>query len=1079
MMPSNLRVQLLGGMSLSWDGRSLGPLESSRSGSLLAYLLLNPSLQLRPHLAFVLWPDSTEEQALTNLRHQLHFLRRALPDPDRFLEVTRRTLRWREDAPYWLDVAVLEAAWASLGAGHGPETLLALGEAVDLYRGDLLEGSYDEWLVPHRDRARRVYLDLLEGLSSLAEQSGRVGEAIAATERLIQQDPLREESYRSLMRLHFDNGDRAKALRTYHACSATLERELGVEPSVSTRQAYEGLVGPADLPGVQMAPQRSKASGAGQLIGRSSEWQALVTAWQELAQGRQRLLLVTGEAGIGKTRLVEEFRAWLAHRRVVTATARSYPAEGSLAFGLVTSWLRSEEYAGYLRNLDPQQSSELARLLPELRQDVFFSEGGDSVPGEDQLRLFDAVARVLLAVRTPLLLVAEDLHWADRQSLQFLHYLLRLETGASMLVIGTARNEDVDYRHPLNNLLASLRAQGHLVEIELDRLSAADTSALAEQVVGHPLDPSKNDLVFSESEGNPLFIVEALRAGLPDIEPGRPEQRQLSPKVQAVIELRLAQLSDQGSALLAVAAVIGREFSIELLERASDAGQEELVAALDELWRRRLIREQGAVSYDFSHDKIREVVYQGLSPMVRRHHHRAIAAVLETMHSRRPEVSYQIATHYDRAGGPELAVGWYELAAGDALGAHAAEEGLRLLDRGLELLAAQPRSRERDERELSLLLASLAPRLLLEGSVSARLRAAQERALSLEHSLGAEPAAPLLRSAAITSLSLADFDEARRIGSLLLGRGERQHDDVLIVEGEYLLGISAFWKGELHPARTHFELAVEHYRPEHHFTHRVRYGLDPKVICLSRLGNTLWFLGLPESAQRTKEQALATARELGHLPSLATATVFATFLALEQRDEVAIRGYVAALAASGLVESSLANRVSAAALAGFVDVLEGRPHIGIGTIRRALEESHQYQHAPGLSASMIRLLLEAESVAGEIDAGLQTTESALAFPDGVHLWESEIRRLRACFLSLSGAPSFEVEVELKRAIAVAEHQSATLLVVRSAASLLEHRMQQGGDLPAARSLLEETIGSLAEGRNCPEVVRASSLLAKV
>jgi DNA-binding SARP family transcriptional activator len=181
----------------------------------------------RQRLAFLLWPDSTEAQARTNLRHVLHNLRRALPDADRFIEVTPRTLRWRPDAPFLLDVAAFEAALDCADR----EPIGALREAVDAYGGDLLEGSYDDWLLAEHERLRQRHLDALDRLSSLLAEHGEHAEAIRYAERLLRHDPLREDAYRLLMRLHDARGDRARAVRSYHACTAALERELGVEPS--------------------------------------------------------------------------------------------------------------------------------------------------------------------------------------------------------------------------------------------------------------------------------------------------------------------------------------------------------------------------------------------------------------------------------------------------------------------------------------------------------------------------------------------------------------------------------------------------------------------------------------------------------------------------------------------------------------------------------------------------------------------------------------------------------------------------------------------------------------------------------
>lgn len=201
-----LRVRLLGGLDLRLGEDQVAPLDSGRAESLLAYLLLHrDAAQPRQRLAFLLWPDSTEPQARTNLRHVLHNLRRALPDSDRFIDVGPRTLQWRADTPVWLDVADFEQALAES----------RLEAAVDAYSGDLLEGSYDDWLLEERERLSDLHLDALERLARQMDERGEWAGAIRYAERLVRQDPLREETYRLLMRLHDAHGDRARALRVY------------------------------------------------------------------------------------------------------------------------------------------------------------------------------------------------------------------------------------------------------------------------------------------------------------------------------------------------------------------------------------------------------------------------------------------------------------------------------------------------------------------------------------------------------------------------------------------------------------------------------------------------------------------------------------------------------------------------------------------------------------------------------------------------------------------------------------------------------------------------------------------------
>jgi DNA-binding SARP family transcriptional activator len=489
METPTLHIRLLGGLDLRYGERSLPPMASARAESLLGYLVLHrQSPQLRQHLAFTLWPDSSEAQARTNLRHVLHHLRRSLPDADRFLDITPRTLQWRLDAPFWLDVAAFELALlrAQGDTGASPAALL---EAVEVYTGDLLEGSYDDWLLAERNRLRGLYLDALERLATFLEQGRDHAQAIGYAERLVHQDPLNEGAYRLLMRLHDARGQQARALQIYHLCSATLEHELGVEPSAPTRQLYEALLpSEHDRDTAAALPQPARPV-ASSLVGRGSEWQLLTALWHESERGRAQAVLVTGEPGIGKTRLVEEFRLWCARRGAITAEARSHAAEGAMAYGPLIAWLRTGAFTARLRRLDAAHLAALAPLLPDQLPAPAGPTSAAPVPdAEQRRRLFDAATRAILASGAPVLLIADDLQWCDPETLQFLHYLVRADPQAPLLVAATARREEINEAHPLTALIGGLHALERLTDIEIGRLTRTETAQLAADLTGQPLD---------------------------------------------------------------------------------------------------------------------------------------------------------------------------------------------------------------------------------------------------------------------------------------------------------------------------------------------------------------------------------------------------------------------------------------------------------------------------------------------------------------------------------------------------------------------------------------------------------------
>jgi DNA-binding SARP family transcriptional activator len=1014
-----LAIRLLGEPDLALDGERLPPLESARAQSLLAYLVLHDDApQSRQRLAFMLWPDSTESQARTNLRHLLHTLRTTAPAVDRYLDVTPRTLRWRRELPCDLDVRAFEEA---LARAAQPETALrALREAVDLYAGDLLEGCYDEWIFEERERLRDRYRSALQRLTELLADRGEHGEAIRAGRALLRFDPLPEDSYRLLMRTYDAAGDRAAAVRVYHECVSTLQRELGVEPSGATKAAYAALMHQGAVTETGQAPAR--VSGA-LLVGRAAEWDLLTACWRDAERGHPHLVLVTGEPGVGKTRLVEELAAWCAHRGAVVGQARSYASEGELGYGVAISWLRSTDLGTHLRRASTAHAAELARLLPELDGGASAATSVALDAAEQRRRTFEALGRVLVAPGRPTLLAADDAQWCDEQSLQLIHYLVRLDPGAPLLVVGTVRREDLDRGHPLTSVVAGLQAIDRAREIPLGRLDRAETTELARHLARRELDPALLDSLYAETEGNPLFVVETLRAGWDAAGAGRTG---ISPKLHAVINARFRQLSEPARALLGVAATVGREFTAPVLANASSLDDDTLVPALDELWRRGIIREQGTDAYDFAHGRIRDVAYDALSPATRRQAHLLVARALLAVHERDPDpVSGEVARHFDRSGQVEDAVSWYRRAAVQAQRLNANVEAVRLLDRAQDLVATLPDGAARRTSELAVLSALPTPLAVVEGFASARLVETQRRVLDLAGAAGVDPEPSLLRSVAVTRLCHHDFTGARAVAARLQQVAEQHGDAILLVESEYLLGIAAFWGGAFDEARQHFERAVRTFDPNRMDEHLMRFGQDSPTVCHSRLANTLWFLGRTDDARRVREEAVARAVEVGHPFSRGVVYVFASLLAVDLDEPDRYREYVAALCEDATHQ---ALQVAADTFLGYVDVLDGRHAAGIRRIREAMQ-ARPADDAPGQRAVHVRLLVAAHEVAGDAAAGLAASEEALRI-GGTHIWEAELRRLRASFLAALGAPAAEVDSELARATAVARSQGAVGLLRR-------------------------------------------------
>jgi DNA-binding SARP family transcriptional activator len=1067
-----LSVRLIGELEVRRDDGRPMPVGSARVALLLGYLLVNRSPQPRKRLAFLLWPDSTESQARTNLRHLLHELKRLVADIDRFIELEANALHWKPETLGSVDLDEFEDALKRVDVSAGTVDLGALRQAVDLYKGDLLEGLEAEWIEPDRHRLRLRFGEALEQLAIGLSQTGGYAEAVRYAERLLQLDPVREETYRLLMRLHEAQGARARALRVYHRCVATLARELAIEPSDETRCAYEALI--VEHAAGSAGEGATAGTASPRLVGRDRELAILQKAWLASERGATQLVIVSGEAGIGKSRLVEELRSWCAHRGANTADARAYAAEGALAYSPIVGWLRAEAFRSRLARSDVRRR-DLERLLPELHDSASPRSREMGSESEERQRLFDAIAALVLGTGSPTLLVADDLQWFDRDSLQCIHYLIRAEPSACALIVATVRREDAGPARDLANLSAGAKALDRCVEIELGRLTQEETAALATSLNRADLQPGEMQELYRETEGNPLFIVEALRGGW-----RATGDRWTTPKVQGVIESRLARLSPSSRELLTTAAAIGREFTSDVLARASDISGQVFVSALDELWRRRLIRERGTQAYDFSHDKIREVAYIETSPIRRRHDHLRIARALEEIHALDPRaVSGIIAIHYERAGAIDSAITWYERAASAALELGANGEALRILERALNAVGAQPEGAYRDARELTILATLVTLLGSFEGYGSARLAATLRRAVSLADMRRLELPPPVLRSLALTSLTQGNFAAACAAGEQLQSRAARDRNEVLRVEGDYVLGIAAFWEGNLASARRHFEEAVAHYSAEHRVTHLVHYGQDPKVICLSRNANALWLLGEFAAAWQAAYQALVLADEIGHLQSRGTALTFATLLAIEARDDHRVRSFAEAISDAKLQPESIQIRIGAEAISGYVDVLDGQFTAGIARIRRAIDHLGGAIHAPGIDVVLARILLEGCALAKDTHAGLEAADRTLASAGSVRVFEAEVRRLRADFLvSLDASPD-EVMAELARAEEIAHHQGARAFELRVALTRFRYcrRLQDADAERAARQQLADILTARPRWDDSPDVRESTALLA--
>ena len=438
---------------------------------------------------------------------------------------------------FWLDVAEFEKLARTRTP---PAHVSALQQAVELYRGDFLDGFYDDWVLSERYRLESLYCDALAGLMAAREALGEHEAALAVALRLLEQDSLREDAHRAAMRAYCRLGQRQAALAQYGRCQQMLQAELGIEPMAETlalRQAIiEGRLAcaPGTTLAVPVAPQRRELARrgpalhpldvAGQipLVGREQELAFLADGWQAALRGGCSLLLVSGEAGVGKTRLVQEFADLQRWQGVRVLQGRCYEFERLLPYQPVAEALRALPLAAAAAAAAAVPGwviAQAARLAPEIfGREPALPETASAPQGaqdEAQERLFEAVSRFLaqLAGQTPLLLVLEDLHWATDSTLQLLHYLARAVVAQPVLIVGTLRPEAIPPAHPLATLGRRLERDGLARRLGLPRLSAAAVATLIGQLSGDGEGARLlAERLYRETEGNPFYLIETIKA---------------------------------------------------------------------------------------------------------------------------------------------------------------------------------------------------------------------------------------------------------------------------------------------------------------------------------------------------------------------------------------------------------------------------------------------------------------------------------------------------------------------------------------------------------------------------------------
>ena len=1004
-MASGLSLSLLGGFQVRLGSGGPLTLSNSKAQALLAYLAVAPGRRHpRDKLATLLWSGVSDEQARQSLRQVLVTLRRVLANHANLIA---------EHAEVALEGPRLDVDVVRFEALVRDGSTRALAEAAALYQGDLLEGirvkepPFEEWLLAERERLREMVVEALARLLEHQVGGGPATPAIRTAMRILTLDPARESVHRDLMRLFERQGRRGDALRQYRLCVDALQRELGLEPRPETRRLYQDIVragqtqdtSTATEPtkGATMAHSRprglavERAREAVPLVGRDAELARLRQAIQATGRGEGRLVLVLGEAGIGKTRLLEALEVEAHQQGVRCHLGRSYLSEQVLAFAPWIDALRAGERLDdpqLLACLGPAWVAELARLIPELKLDA------PDRAGEGSHRLFEAVTRLVscLAAEQPILIMLEDLHWADEMSLRLLAFVARRIRSARVLVVATAREEEVAGT-PTATVLDELSEDPLVERMLLSPLSRQETTTLVRSLARASATTDTvarlAEQIFSASEGNPFMVVETMRALADGTAAQTSAGSALPDRVRQVITGRLERLGARSRGVLAAASVIGREFEFALLQRATGLDEAEAAEEVEALVRRRIFRGVGE-RFDFVHDRVREVVHGQLLRPRRVLLHAAVAGALEGLRAGRPdEYVERLAYHTFRGELWEKAVVYGQRAGGVAADRSASGPAGVCFDQALEALARLPENRERLEQAIELRRLRVAHHFAL-GERDGVLRCMQE-AMTLAERLGDQSRLALVVAGWANALWFAgDNARAQEVGTRAVALSQAIGDPVPQIHATFNLGMICGSVGDHHRAVNLFARAVQLLGGD---LQRERLGrtLYPSVNARGELARSQAELGNFDSALATIAEALRIADTLQHLSTLWVLRLDACHVLLCRGDFLdampQLETSLQDLRAAGFPAWSCA----AAAMLGYARVMTGRLGDGILLLREAVEEVARGRRTR--EAVFMSYLCEAQLLARRPDEAFELAEHALTLSRERHERATEARIL--------------------------------------------------------------------------------------
>jgi class 3 adenylate cyclase/predicted ATPase len=835
------------------------------------------------------------------------------------------------------------------------------------------------------------------------------------------------------------------------------------------------------------------------LVGREPEIALLLERWERAKEGDGQVVLLSGEPGIGKSRIVQELRGRLSDELYTRVSHYCSPYHTSSPLYPVIALL--ERAAGFDRTdtadakldkleallapsaTDVQEATRLLAAVLAIPADHRYPPLA-LTPQRQKQRTLELLVEQLagLAGQRPVLAVYEDAHWIDPSTFELLGLVIQRVQRLPALVLITFRPEFVP----------PWTSHAHVTRLSLSRLTRRHGSDIALRVTGGRVLPAEVlEQIVSRTDGVPLFIEELTKAvvesGLLQDAGGRLELTgPLPPRAipTTLYDSLMARL-DRFAPVKEVAqigAVFGREFSYQLLAAVIDIPAAQLDQALGQLVASELVFQRGTppeAMYSFKHALVQDTAYQSL---LRSKRHQLHAKIARMMEERFPEIAEArpelLAHHFTEAGLASQAIVYRQRAGERDLERSAYAEAISQLKQGLELLEALPDRPERVRQELSLRLALGSALTATRGYADPEVGDAYLQARELCRELGEAPPQlfPALHGLYRFYHVRGQLQAAREPGEQLLKMAVSVQDSGLFVEAHRALGVPLFWLGDVTRALENLEQGARLYRAQKHRSHATMFGTDPGVVCLSYGALALWHVGHPEQAYNRSCEALALARNLSHHHSLALALVFAAWLHQFRREPQAAREHAEAAIAICSEQGFPLFMSMGTILRGWALGQEGRGEEGVAQMRRGLADLRAT--GAGLwQPTFLSLIAEADGRIGQARRGLEVLGEAMAIVDrnDERFYEAELHRLKGELLLSTPADPSGAERCFRIALEIAGRQRAKSLELRAACSLARLCAREGRR-SEAHDLVAPIYGSFSEGFGMPDHQEAKALL---